>query len=260
MPEAIANQVSIHYQITGSGPPLLFLHGLGSSGRDWENQVEQSSEDNTVITIDFRGHGRSAKPPGPYSIPLFASDVSGVLDEIDIGPVAVVGISLGGMVAFQLAADHPDLVEKLVAVNALQVFELETVGQKIQVQLRKMILRFIGMRKMGEVLAGRLFPDEDMVEERATLIERWAENDKDAYRDAFQAILDWEGVREQMASFEKPMLVVASDGDYVAVEAKQPFVDLMPAAQMVVIENAHHAVPVERPERFNEVLDEFLSS
>jgi len=224
MPEAIANQVSIHYQITGSGPPLLFLHGLGSSGRDWENQVEQSSEDNTVITIDFRGHRQSAKPPGPYSIPLFASDVWGVLDEIDIGPVAVVGIS-----------EDPGAVEEDDR-------------------------SFHRHEKDGRGPRGGLFPDEDMVEERATLIERWAENDKDAYRDAFQAILDWEGVREQRASREKPMLVVASDGDYVAVEAKQPFNDLMPAAQMVVIENAHHAVPVERPERFNEVLDEFLSS
>jgi 3-oxoadipate enol-lactonase len=258
MPEAIVNQVSIHYEITGGGPPLLFLHGLGSSGRDWEGQVERFSGDNTVITIDFRGHGRSAKPPGPNTIALFASDVSGVLGEIDAAPVVVVEISLGGMVAFQLAADHPDLVEKLVAVNALQVFELETVGQKIQVQLRKMIVSFMGMRKMVEVLAGRLFPDEDKVEERTTLIERWAENDKRAYRDSFQVILDWEGARDQMVAFEKPMLVIASDEDYVSVEAKRPLVDAMPTAQMVVIENAHHPVPVERTEQFNEVLADFL--
>lgn len=259
MPEAIANQTSINYEITGSGPPLLLLHGLGSSGRDWEEQVDRFSDDHTVLTIDFRGHGQSAKPAGPYGIPLFASDVGFLLGEIDLGPVVVVGISLGGMVGFQLAADHPELVERLVAVNALQAFELETAGQKIQVQLRKMIVRFMGMEKMGEVLAGRLFPDEDMEEQRATMIERWAENDKRAYRDSFQAILDWEGVTEAMSQFEKPILIVASDQDYVTVEAKRPFVDAMPSARMVVIENAHHAVPVERPEQFNAVLEEFLA-
>ncbi len=52
MPEAIANQTSIHYEIIGSGPPLLLLHGLGSSGRDWEEQIDRFSDDYTVITID----------------------------------------------------------------------------------------------------------------------------------------------------------------------------------------------------------------
>ncbi len=94
MPQAIANQVGIHYESTGSGPPLLFLHGFGSSGRDWERQVERFTGDHSVITVDFQGHGESAKPAGPYSIPVFASDVSALLEEIRVGPVAVVGISL----------------------------------------------------------------------------------------------------------------------------------------------------------------------
>jgi len=259
MPEAIANQTSIHYEIIGSGPPLLLLHGLGSSGRDWEKQIDRFSDDYTVITIDFRGHGQSEKPPGPYSVQVFADDVAEVLKEVDLAPVAVVGLSLGGMVGFQLAADHPELVAELVIVNALPEFELETFRQRLEIAVRKVILRFMGMRKMGEVLAGRLFTDEDMAQQRATMVERWAENDKRAYRDSFEAILDWEGVTEAMSRFEKPMLMVASDQDYITVEAKQPFVDAMPFAEMVVIENAHHAVPTERPEQFNEVLADFLS-
>jgi pimeloyl-ACP methyl ester carboxylesterase len=259
MPEAIADQVSIHYEITGSGPPLLFLHGLGSSGRDWEIQTTYFSRTNTVMTIDFRGHGESEKPPGPYSIGAFSDDIVAVLIETGLSPVTVVGLSLGGMAGFQLAADHPDLVAKLVAVNALPAFELESTRQRVEIAVRKFILRFMGMRKMGEVLSGRLFTDEDMEEERATMVERWAENDRRAYRASFQAILDWEGVTEAMRSFAKPILLVASDQDYISVEAKQPFVDTMPSAAMVVIENAHHAVPTERPEQFNRVLEDFLS-
>ena len=79
MPEAIAHQVSVHYEITGSGPPLLFLHGLGSSGRDWEIQTTYFSGTHTVMTIDLRGHGESEKPPGPYSIQAFSDDVVAVL-------------------------------------------------------------------------------------------------------------------------------------------------------------------------------------
>jgi 3-oxoadipate enol-lactonase len=112
MPEAIANQTSIHYEITGSGPPLLLLHRLGSSGGDWEKQIDQFSDDYTVITIDFRGHGQSEKPPGSYSVQVFADDIAVVLREIDLAPVAVA---------------------ELVIVNALPEFELETFGRRLQI-------------------------------------------------------------------------------------------------------------------------------
>lgn len=208
--------------------------------------------------MDLRGHGSSDKPPGPYSLSDFASDVAGVIDHLGVGPLPVVGISLGGMTAFQLAADRPALVSRLMSVNALPAFDVAELG-KLQVALRKLVTRFMGMEKMGELLAPKLFPDEDMAEEREMLIERWAQNDKKAYRAAFQAILDWPGVADEMTRFDKPVLVVASDQDYTSVESKRPLIDRMPTARMVVIENAHHAVPVERPQLFNEVLEEFLS-
>lgn len=259
MPHVTINGVSIHYEITGSGPPILFLHGLGSSTRDWESQTTHFAAKHAVVTVDLRGHGQSEKPPGPYSIRGFSDDVAALLGEVDLIPVVVVGLSLGGMVGFQLAVDHPEVVAELVIVNAVPAFELESSRQRLEIAVRKVILRFMGMRKIGEVLAGRLFPDENMEEQRATMTQRWAENDKRAYRDSFQAILDWDGVTEAMSHVEKPILMVASDQDYMTIEAKQPFVDAMPSAEMFVIENAHHAVPAERPEEFNTVLEEFLA-
>lgn len=259
MPAVEVNGLSIHHETAGSGPPVLLIHGLGSSTRDWERQVPALEGSHTVIRVDLRGHGRTDKPSGPYSIETFAGDVAGLLVRLDVAPSAVVGISLGGMVGFQLAADHPDLVDRLMAVNAVPAFEMPTLGMKIQVGIRRLITRFAGMEKIGEILAGRLFPDEDMSEERALLVERWARNDKTAYQASFQAILDWPGVVAEMMGFAKPIVVVASDQDYTSVESKRPYVDQMPTAEMVVIENAHHAVPVERPDAFNTVLGEFLS-
>ncbi len=97
-----------------------------------------------------------------------------------------------------------------------------------------------------------------MEEQRETLIERWAENDKRAYRSAFQAILNWEGVAEEMQAFDHPTLFIVSGEDYTPVESKTPYVNAMPDARMVAIENARHAVPGERPDRFNSVLEGFL--
>ena len=258
MPGVEVNGVTLYCKTAGSGPPVLLIHGLGSSTQDWERQVPVFEATHTMMALDLRGHGQSDKPAGPYSIAMFADDVAGVLDHLGVGSVAIVGISPGGMIGYQLAADRPDLVGRLMAVNAVPAFEMDSVGMRARIGVRKLITRFAGMEKTGELLAGRLFPDDDMEEERALMVERWARNDKNAYRASFQAILEWPGVVQEMKSFGKPVVVVASDQDYTSVESKRSLVTKMPTAEMVVIEKAHHAVPVERPESFNAVLREFL--
>jgi 3-oxoadipate enol-lactonase len=257
MPEVTVNDMTMHYERVGSGPPMLLIHGLGSSSRDWENQ-HSLGDDYELIIPDLRGHGRSSKPPGPYTIELFASDVAGLVETIEVGPVVIVGISLGGMVAFQLAADHPEIVTRLVIVNALPVFETTSLSQRIQIMIRKMMTRWLSMRRIGEVLSKRLLPSPDMEREREMMVERWAENDKTAYEAAFNAIVSWDGVADAMSRFEKPITVVSSEHDYVPSEEKAPYVEAMPAAQMVIIEDAHHGVPVEMPDRFNQVVGEIL--
>lgn len=258
MPEVIVNDITIHYERSGSGRPVVLLHGLGSSTEDWENQVPALSTGYDVIVPDFRGHGRSSKPAGPYSILQLSSDVTTLLDELDVGPVRMVGISLGGMVGFQMAADRPDLVSRLVVVNALPDFETKRISQKLQLAIRKVITRRLSMERIGEILSRRLFPDEEMAEQRAKMVERWARNDKDAYQSTFRAILAWEGVAREMATSMVPITVISSDLDYIGPDDKEPYVEAMPTAEMVVMHDAHHAVPMEWPDRFNVVLEKAL--
>lgn len=258
MSQIEVNSTSIHYESTGEGRPILFIHGLGSSTRDWEWQVEHFASSYRVITLDLRGHGQSDKPEGPYSIQQFSEDVAELIDELDLAPVSVVGISLGGMVAFQLATDHPGLIDRLVVVNALPDNKLlqEARGQ---IWMRRLIVRFLGLERMGRILGERLFPDEDLEEERAQMAQRWAENDKRAYQASFEAAVDWPGVTNQLSSFDRPTLMISSDQDYVGLDQKQPYLDALPGVEHAVIDDARHAVPVERPGRFNEVLAGFLS-
>lgn len=258
MPEVTVNDITIHYERSGSGRPVLLLHGLGSSAQDWENQIPALAPNFEVIVPDLRGHGRTSKPAGPYSIRQFASDVATFLDELDVGPVRLVGISLGGMVGFQIVADRPDLVSRLVAINALPAFETVRVSQKIQLAIRKVITRWLSMEKIGEILSNRLFPDEEMAEQRAKMVERWARNDKPAYRETFHAILEWDGVAGEMSTTMVPITVISSDLDYVGPKDKEPYIEAMPTAEMVVMHDAHHAVPMEWPERFNVVLEKAL--
>ncbi|MGD2101859.1 MAG: alpha/beta hydrolase [Acidimicrobiia bacterium] len=253
MPEVTVNGISIHYERMGEGPPMVLLHGLGSSSRDWENQKSFSDRFEMLIP-DLRGHGRSSKPPGPYSISQFSDDVAALLETTGVRPATIVGISLGGMVAFQLAADHPELVSRLVIVNALPDFEMTSIGQRIQITIRKLMTKWLSMRRIGEVLSKRLFPAPDNVGERETMVERWAENDKSAYEASFEAIVSWSGVADAMSRFDKPTTVISSELDYVPPQDKIPYVEAMPSAEMVVIDDAHHGVPMEMPGRFNVVL------
>ena len=114
----MVNDIQLYYEITGQGQPLLFIHGLGSSTRDWEAQVSPFAANYQVITFDLRGHGRSDKPPGPYTLPLFTADTAGLLKALGLDAAHVVGISLGGGIAFQLALDYPELVKTLTIVNS----------------------------------------------------------------------------------------------------------------------------------------------
>lgn len=125
--------IDLYYEVTGQGNPIVFIHGLGSSIRDWEYQVEYFSRRFQVIAFDIRGHGKSEKPAGPYSIPLFAGDTAELIKALDIAPAHVVGISLGGMIALQLAANEPELVRSLVVVNSGSEMVARSLKERLEV-------------------------------------------------------------------------------------------------------------------------------
>jgi pimeloyl-ACP methyl ester carboxylesterase len=250
--------IHLYYEVTGQGQPLLFIHGLGSSGRDWEFQVPAFCEQYQVVTFDLRGHGQSGKPHGPYSISLFAEDTAALIERLGLSPAHVVGISLGGMVALQLAVSAPGAVKSLTVVNSGPEFIIRTVRERLMVLQRQAIVRLLGMQKMGEVLSKRLFPKPEQDALRTLFVRRWAENDPRTYRDSMQALVGW-SITDQLGSIQCPTLVIAADQDYTPVAAKEAYVARMPHAELVVIADSRHATPVERPEEFNAALQAFLS-
>lgn len=259
MPHLQANGINIYYELHGTGQPLLFIHGLGSSTRDWELQVAQFAKTHQVITFDLRGHGQSDKPDGPYSMAMFAADAAGLLQALDVATAHIVGLSLGGGVAFQLTADFPTLVKTMTIVNSAPELVIRTFKERMSVWQRFIIVRLLGMRKMGEVLAPRLFPEETQAPLRTTFVERWAENDPRAYREAMRALVGW-SVSDRLGAMHCPALIITADQDYTPVALKEAYAQQLPNAQLVVIANAHHATPMERPEQFNTVLMTFLNA
>jgi len=258
MPQISLDNVNLYYETTGQGQPLVFINGLGSSTRDWDRQVAEFSRTYQVITYDLRGHGRSDKPAGPYSIPQFAADSAGLLNALGVASAHIVGLSLGGGVAFQLALDYVQLVKTMTIVNSAPAMVGITPDAQKEVERRVAIVRQMGMRAMGEALAPNLFPKVEHAALRQTFVEQWAKNDPQAYIEATLSMVGW-NVTDRLGSIRCPTLVIAADQDYSPVAIKEAYVKLLPDAQLVVIADAHHATPVERPQEFNAALAQFLA-
>ena len=259
MTKATVNTIELYYETAGSGETVLFIHGLGSSARDWEMQIPAFAKHYQTVAFDLRGHGQSQKPKGPYSMSLFAKDTAELIRSLGVDPVHVIGISLGGMIAFQLAVDHPELIKRMVIVNSGPELVVRALKERWQVIMRFAIVRLMGMRKMGAVLSKRLFPKDEQEMLRETFVSRWAENDIRAYLDTMRAIVGW-SVADKIQNIKMPVLVVAADNDYTPVSSKEAYLPKMGNAELTVIEDSRHAVPVEKPEEFNRVVLEFLSN
>ncbi len=252
------NGIELAYEVSGDGPALLLIHGLGSSLQDWDAQVATFSGQYRVIRFDLRGHGQSDKPAGPYSMPMFAADAAGLLRELGIDAAHVVGISLGGAIAFQLAVDHPAQVKTLTIVNSGPAALMQSMKEKFAIWLRFFIVRRMGMAKLAKAIGPRLFPQPENQAVCAAFMARMARNDPQAYLHALQALVGW-SVAAKIGAIGCPVLAIAADQDYTPLSMKQAFVAQIPGAKLAVVTDSRHALPMEKPAQFNAVLQEFLA-
>ena len=258
MPAIDVGGTNIYYETRGSGEPIVLIHGLGSHAGDWRGQTDGLSSAFRVIAIDLRGHGQSDKPAGPYSVPLFARDVACVLRALQLGPAHIVGLSLGGAVAFQLAVDEPALVRTLTIVNSGPSF---TASWKIRLALgiRLFMLKVFGLRTLASTIASRLFPKPEQEALRRDFVEHVTTNDVRAYEASTRAVVGW-SVEDRLARITCPVLVISGDRDYTPVALKEAYVRKMPNARLEVMTDAGHACTIEKPEEFNALVRSFLGA
>lgn len=249
--------VALACSTIGRGSPVLLIHGLGSSQRDWEAQIPALAPRHRVVSFDQRGHGKSAPVSAPYTMRDLAADAAAVIRSHGAAPCHVVGLSLGGMVAFQLALDEPGLVRSLVIVNSGPEVVPRAAKEHVAIFARRVLSRLLPMRWLGALLSRRLFPHENQSKLRADFVARFAENHKPSYLRAVSAILGW-SVAHRLESLAQPVLVVSGDRDYTPTARKRLYVERLPRATMEIVKDSGHATPVDQPAEFNRLVLDFL--
>ena len=266
MPDVRANDIDIYYEEHGSGEPLLLIMGWGGNAAGWKPQIPGLADVFRVIALDNRGTCRSSAPEGPYSIAQMAEDTAGLLDALEIPQAHVFGISMGGMIAQELALAHPEKVGALI-LGCTTAGGDQAAGAE---QLRSEIADFRqtdDSKAMDlEWFAGflkRLWTDEALIQ-------------SDEYLQDFVLALirfppPLHGLRSQAAaiaahdSYDRlpqircPTLVITGDEDsLIDPRNSDTIAERIPNAERHIFPGLKHAFHLERPDLVNPVIIDFI--
>jgi pimeloyl-ACP methyl ester carboxylesterase len=256
---AQASGVRIAWERHGAGEPLLLIHGLGYARWGWEPIVDLLADKHELVLFDNRGIGESDSPGGPYSVRVMAEDAVAVLDAAGLERAHVLGTSLGGMVALQLALDRPERVDRLVLActtpggagaapmpeRTVQLMQ-EAPALPVEVALRRFVENAFG-REPDPALVERIMKHRLAT---AQLPAAWA-----AQAAAGVTFDVW----ERVGDIRSPTLVLTGDADAVVDPRNSELLaERIPRARLEVFPGAGHLFFWEEPERFVQVVTEFM--
>jgi 3-oxoadipate enol-lactonase len=245
--------VKLAWERHGAGAPLLLIHGLGYARWGWEPVVPALAESFDVVLFDNRGIGESDAPPGPYTVAELAADALQVLDEAGVARAHVLGTSLGGMVAQEVALAAPGRVDKLVLActtpGGAESFPMPE--QTVQLLERRATLR--------EYVENALAPDADpaIVETILAHRERTAQR-FDAWSAQAAAGAGFDAL-DRIAAIAAPTLVLHGTEDAVVDSRNSALLALrIPDARVELFPGGGHLFFWEQPQRFVDLVTEFL--
>jgi len=244
-----------------AGPPVVILHGLLGSARNWTSIARQLAETHRIFVLDLRNHGRSPWA-GTMSFDEMAGDVAAFIERRDLSPAQVVGHSLGGKVAMRLALTRPGLVERLVVVDvapvayahsfgpfveAMQAVELAAVRRRTDAELQ--LERAIADPVVCSFLLQNLVKIEDGFVWRVNLA---------ALAANMPELLNFPPSDDEAAYPGPTLFVAGARSRYIKAEHRPLIERLFPAVELVTIPGAGHWVHAERPTEFLAQLRQFL--
>jgi 3-oxoadipate enol-lactonase len=260
MPFANNDGTRIFWEQDGAGDPLLLIMGLGLTHALWHRTRTALAPHYRLILFDNRGVGQSGRPPGPYSIEQMAADAVAVLDSAAIDSAHVFGISMGGMIAQELALSHPARVRKLIlgctACGGPKAVRAEPAAAD-------MLMNRASMSPEDALKASLPFiydpstPRERI--EKDLALRRREYPEPEAYAAQLQGILRWESY-SRLSRITAPTLVIHGEHDRLVPPGNGALIaENIPGAKLVILSNASHIFPTDQPERSHAEILKFLA-
>ena len=258
MSDIDANGVRLHYEVAGTGPPLVFVHGMCGRGAVWAGQVERLSDEFTCVTYDRRGHGSSRDGDVAHSVPLHGDDFAALVSGLDLGPVLCVGSSGGARVGLDVVLRHAELLAG-AALSEPPVFSLDP--DQGEAFLRSVVPQVQPRLEQGDLPAA---VDAFFALVCPGLWSRLDERAKEPYRqsgpmlvaDLRQAPLVV--TAEDLAAVDLPVLAILGlDSSPFLQATPRVIAATVPSAQLVELPSCGHVTYAEQPDAFASVVRAF---
>lgn len=253
------NGARTHVLDEGSGPPIVFVHGLGASFRNWERQFDEFAASHRCIAADTRGAGSSETGSAAYSLELFADDVVEVCAQLGVSDICLVGQSYGGLVAQTVALRHPGLVGRLVLI-ATGCYRRPDVPRALPGLLAECVKD--GRALPVETILQAVYPasfragEPDVVRDFGRELSICDPADLLAKMTATQSLDN----RAALAGLDIPTLVIGGELDSMFAPADVRLIsECLPQAELMIVAGAGHQVHVEAAPVVNARLRAFLA-
>jgi len=260
----------VSYAEIGEGEPLIFVHGLAGCWRNWLENLPHFGRSHRAIALDLPGFGESPMPSWPIDMAAYGRLIHDFCEKLGIDRVAaLVGNSMGGFVATEAAIERPTRFERLVLVSAAGISFAEAKGRRIDATLRltEAAAPFaVGSRptwlrrpRGRQVAFGRVlrYPNRLRPELLAEQVKPGLQSP--GFADSIRAIGGYD-TRDRLPEIEVPTLIVWGLDDHVVpVEAAIGYHRLIPESRLEIFERTGHVPQLERPARFNALLDDFVA-
>ena len=240
---------SLHYLVRGHGEPLVLIHGLGGSGADWVFQVAALERRFRVIIPDLPGSGHSPPPRGEYTIAGFAASLWSLLDHLEVSRTNLIGFSLGGAVAFEMAAQRPAGVLRLGLINSLATYRPDHWRKWLETHVSATLVRLLGMRRAAWLLASRLFPEpwqRAIRQHAATVVGAVPAS---SYLGMGWALARW-AIVDRLDRLTCRVLLIAAEHDFTPLAEKRALAARL-KADIVVVRGSRHGTPFDSVEATN---------